>query len=94
MSTAQAAQLEISTPMPARKRRKGLTSSFSATSISAYLGVFLLVMSLVAISYQTPERKGALATAGVQQVDAAVSISPEGTGPTGQVSAHASARSG
>lgn len=75
MSTAQAAQLEISTPMPARKRRKGLTSSFSATSISAYLGVFLLVMSLVAISYQTPERKGALATAGVQQVDSSENAS-------------------
>jgi surface antigen len=75
MSTAQAAQLEISTPMPARKRRKGLTSSLSATSISAYLGVFLLVMSLVAISYQAPERKGALATAGVQQVDSSENAS-------------------
>lgn len=44
-----------------RVRRKSSRSAFSATSIASYLGVFLLIVSLVAVSYHPPERKVALA---------------------------------
>lgn len=47
-----------------RVRRRSKRSAVSATAIVSYVGVFFLIVSLVAISYHPPERKVALATAG------------------------------
>lgn len=68
-SAARTPQLKSSSA--SHKRRRGFLSSFSATSIASYAGVFLLIMSLVAISYQGPRNKSALASADVQQVNSA-----------------------
>jgi surface antigen len=67
VAPARATQLDLSdSRISTKKRRRGTISSLSMTTISSYFGVFLMVMALVAISYQAPQRQAVLASTDVQ----------------------------
>jgi N-acetylmuramoyl-L-alanine amidase len=56
---AESRPLASPRPRAIAKRRR----SFKSTTIAAYTGVFLLVMSLVAVGYQPPQKKDSVANA-------------------------------
>lgn len=60
---ALAQRVEAFTPLSAASKKRGriLRKSISATNIAGYLGVFLLIVSLVAVGYRPPQRQTALA---------------------------------
>ncbi|HMH70022.1 MAG TPA: CHAP domain-containing protein [Candidatus Saccharimonadales bacterium] len=67
MGSAQAATAELKQEVFARhkngsKKAKGMPKS---TTIAAYAGVFLLVMSIVAVGYQPPQKMDSVANAAV-----------------------------
>ena len=79
MGNAQPRQFDTSTPVKRSKKRTGIFHTLSLSSIASYMGVFLLIVSVVAISYQPPKREASVVTpngptAGVSQ--AAASVSP------------------
>lgn len=47
-----------------RVKKRSSRQALSATSIVSYIGVFLLIITFVAVSYRPPERKTALASSG------------------------------
>lgn len=59
VTTAQSRQQVLPRPRAIAKRRR----NFKSTTIAAYTGVFLLVMSLVAVGYQPPQKKDSVANA-------------------------------
>lgn len=59
-------------------RRRSSRPVFSASSIASYLGIFLLIISLVALSYQPPQRKTALANTSQLSATAAAAATVEG----------------
>lgn len=67
-----------------RVRKRSSRSSFSASSVASYVGVFLLVISLVAISYHPPERKANLANA-TQLQSTSSSAATSGAGDVDQL---------
>ena len=52
-------QIVVAKERPVRRRSR--RAAFSASTLASYLGIFLLVVSLVAVSYHPPERKATLA---------------------------------
>lgn len=78
MSNAQPQQFDYSHPVKRTKKRTGILHSLSLSSVASYMGVFLLIISVVAISYQPPKREASVVTpngptAGVSQATASVS---------------------
>ena len=49
------------------KRRSSSRFPFSLSSLSAYLGVFLLIVSVVAMTYQPPQRQVLASTSGLSR---------------------------
>jgi surface antigen len=60
----QASAIELTPDVPARssKRQKSSFGSISGTTIASYFGVFLLVVSMIAIGYHPPARSEAVAS--------------------------------
>ena len=67
LGIAQAPVLEISSATQVRQQKRTRASRHfvSMSSISAYVGVFLLVMSLVVVSYHAPQKQNSLASANI-----------------------------
>ncbi|QQR50748.1 LysM peptidoglycan-binding domain-containing protein [Candidatus Saccharibacteria bacterium] len=55
----------ISDTTRTEKRRSSSRFPFSLSSLSAYLGVFLLIVSVVAMTYQPPQRQALASTSGL-----------------------------
>lgn len=71
LGVTQAQQPSLMTPASARvpKRRKR-APMVSFSSMASYLGVFLLIVSLVAVSYQPPRREASVAAVGTPEAPA------------------------
>lgn len=72
-------QTVVAPQEPPRVKRRSTRNALSATSIVSYLGIFLLIISLVAVSYHPPERKTALASTGQLSSTAAASSATQGS---------------
>ncbi len=74
--SAQASTIELNQP-ETRARARHL--SVSASTIASYFGVFLLIMSMVAMGYHPPVRSGALSNAATGSVAPTTAASTEAT---------------
>ena len=63
MGSSQATTAELKQQVFARYKKSGRKASPRSTTIAAYTGVFLLIMTMVAIGYQPPQKMDTVANA-------------------------------